>query len=93
LTREAGLKGTRIAAEVSRHHANAFAELHGPLVRQLRHQGLSIKAIARELQARGIKPRIGGPFWSTASVRNLLARWERLRGDRGAEGLTQNGRE
>src|SRR6478752_1631426 len=37
-----------------------------PAVMELRRQGLSLRAIGRELERRGIKPRFGFPRWSAA---------------------------
>lgn len=39
-------------------------------------QGLSLRAIGRELERRGIKPRFGFPRWSAAQVRRVLIRGE-----------------
>jgi hypothetical protein len=67
------LKGGRNAAPV---HAEAAREFYAPLlalVADLRRRGLSLRAIARELQARQIKSRVYHQ-WSASQVRRVLAR-------------------
>lgn len=44
-----------------------------PMISSLRDQGKSLRAIAGELTARGIRTRRGGP-WSAAAVNAVLAR-------------------
>jgi hypothetical protein len=44
-----------------------------PVIRLLRGQGKSLRTIAGELTARGIRTRRGGP-WSAAAVNAVLAR-------------------
>jgi hypothetical protein len=43
-------------------------------VAELRREGLSLRAIARELERRGIKTRQEWPHWSATQVRRILAR-------------------
>ena len=58
--------------------ADVRAEAFGPTIRQLRKAGfVSISAIARELNRRGI-PTAGGGKWHLTAVTRLLQRLERL---------------
>jgi hypothetical protein len=45
-----------------------------PLVADLRRQGLSLRAIASELERRGLRTRQEWPHWSATQVRRVLAR-------------------
>jgi len=45
-----------------------------PIVLELHRQGLSLRAIARELGQRGIKTRQEWRHWSATQVRRVLAR-------------------
>jgi hypothetical protein len=69
------LKGGRNAAPV---HAQAAREFYAPLIPivvKLQGQGLSLRAIARELDRQGIKPRYGcRAGWNAAGVHRVLAR-------------------
>jgi hypothetical protein len=69
----AHLIGGRNAAVTHRRDAEAFYRDVVPLVAQLRAEGLSLRAIAAELQRRGASPRYGDR-WSASTVRRLLAR-------------------
>lgn len=53
--------------------AELFTATHAPLVRELRMDGLTLRAIARELDRRNIKTARGGR-WQAVQVRNILAR-------------------
>jgi hypothetical protein len=69
------LKGGQNAAPVLAELAREFYEPIIPIVVELRGRGLSLRAIACELQSRGIKPRYGCQAgWSAAQVRRVLAR-------------------
>ena len=70
----ANLKGGRNAAPVNAQLAREFYEPIIPVVMELHSQGLSLRAIARELEQRGIKPRQEFPQWSAAQVRRILCR-------------------
>jgi Recombinase len=62
----------------SKRVADVRAEAFGPTIRQLRKAGfVSISAIARELNERGIPTARGGK-WHLSSVTRLLRRLERL---------------
>jgi DNA invertase Pin-like site-specific DNA recombinase len=67
--RRAALKGAqRNAGKADQHAANVL-----PIVRQIAASGASLRRVADELNARGIKTARGG-LWHAATVRNLLAR-------------------
>jgi Recombinase len=62
----------------SKRVADVRAEAFGPTIRKLRKAGfVSIKAIARELNERGI-PTVGGGKWHLTAVTRLLQRLDRL---------------
>src|ERR1700683_2328355 len=67
------LKGGRNAAPVLAKLAREFNAPIVPIVVELRRQGLSLRAIAGELEQRGIKPRHGAG-WSAAQVLRILKR-------------------
>jgi hypothetical protein len=69
----AHLTGGRNAALTHRRDAEAFYRNVVPLVAQLRSEGLSLRAIAAELQRRGAPARYGDR-WSASTVRRVLAR-------------------
>ncbi len=63
---------------ISKQVADARAEAFGPTIRELRKAGfVSIQAIARELNERGIATARGGK-WRLTTVTRLLKRLERL---------------
>lgn len=63
----------RLGGEATKRQADAFAREVGPVARKLRADGSSLRAVATELEARGIRtPR--GRAWSAAAVANVLAR-------------------
>jgi hypothetical protein len=71
---DAHRKGGAASAPV---HAQAAREFYAPLlplVTALRRRGLSLRAIAAELQRLGIRTRQLWPHWSATQVRRLLAR-------------------
>jgi hypothetical protein len=68
------LKGGQTAAVT---HATAAREFYAPLlpvIVELRRQGLSLRAIAAELDRRGIKTRQEWDHWSATQIRRVLAR-------------------
>lgn len=72
------LKGGRNAAPVHAEMADEFYAPVIPIVLELRRQGLSLRAIARELDQRGIRTRVGcyhepTPDWTRTKVR--IVRW------------------
>ena len=81
------LKGGRNAAPVLAEMAREFYAPIIPIVLELRRQGLSLRAIGRELDRRGIRTRVGCFYrsfrsrprivrWSAAQVRRVLIRAE-----------------
>jgi len=76
--RRAGQGGVALRAAVS-DNADAFARSLAPVIDDIRKNGHhSLRAIARELNARGIQTR-RGRCWHVSTVQNLLGRIERLR--------------
>jgi hypothetical protein len=71
---DAHLKGGRNAAIVNRAMARGFYWALIPIVSELRAQGLSLRAIAAELERRGIRTRYMWRRWSANQVRRILAR-------------------
>jgi DNA invertase Pin-like site-specific DNA recombinase len=70
---EEAVRASAAAAERRVAEADRFAGQVGPLAAALAAEGRSLRAIAAELNGRGIAtPR--GKAWAAASVRNLLAR-------------------
>jgi hypothetical protein len=69
------LIGGRNAAPVNAQLAREFYTPILPLVAELHRQGLSLRAIARELDRRGIKTRPEWDRWSATQVRRVLARY------------------
>lgn len=72
-------KGRMVAAATITSHADQFAQQIGRHIDMLLDQGLSLRAIARELIARDIKTARGGT-WTAATVRNIIKRRERRTG-------------
>lgn len=62
-----------IAHQANRDQADAFARPLRPLLQSMRSQGLTLAAIAAELNQRGIRT-ARGKQWQATTVRNLLAR-------------------
>ncbi|WP_226925755.1 recombinase family protein [Meridianimarinicoccus sp. MJW13] len=74
--RRAGKGGAHLRATV-RANADTFAEGLAEVVNDIRAQGhTSLRAMARELNRRGIRTRRGG-HWHASTVRNLVKRIER----------------
>jgi predicted Zn-dependent protease len=68
------------AGEIWTANADAFAADLAPVLETIRSEGhTTLRAIAGELNARGIRTRRGGR-WHVSSVRNLLDRLERISG-------------
>jgi hypothetical protein len=97
---DAHLKGGRNAAESHRQAAREFYAPLLPLVAELRRQGLSLRAIARELDRRGVRTRqVGwvasvdgpdGPAWSELtpirwSATHVSRMLERAAGEEGID--------
>jgi DNA invertase Pin-like site-specific DNA recombinase len=75
--KRAGQGGTALQAMVAA-NADAFARSLAPVVAEIRSEGhVTLRAIAEALEARGIATRRGGR-WQVSTVRNLLARLERM---------------
>lgn len=73
LTQEAREKGARAAGKTLHTKAiEAYAEIV-PIVRELKAQGLTLRAIAEELTTRGYLTRTGKP-WNAVQVMRLLER-------------------
>jgi hypothetical protein len=70
------LIGGRNAAVTNARLARDFYAPLLPLIAELHRQGLSLRAIARELDQRGVKTRLQypGQRWSATQVRRVLAR-------------------
>ena len=70
---EEAVRASAAAAERRQAEADKFAGQVGPLAAALAAEGRSLRAIAAELNGRGIAtPR--GKAWQATSVKNLLAR-------------------
>ena len=67
-------KGGQASAPINRELAREFYEPIIPVVVELRKQGLSLRQIARALDARGIKTRQEFIRWSATQVKRVLAR-------------------
>jgi len=67
-------RGGQNAAPVNREMAREFYTPLIPIVLDLHCQGLSLRAIARELEQRGIKTRQEWKHWSATQIRRILAR-------------------
>jgi DNA invertase Pin-like site-specific DNA recombinase len=75
--RRAGKGGAALQATV-RNNADAFAAELAPVVAEIREAGhTSLRAVAAELDARGIQTRRGGR-WHVSNVGNLLGRIDAL---------------
>jgi DNA invertase Pin-like site-specific DNA recombinase len=57
-------------------NADAFAQRVGPMIKELRDGGMSLRAIAADLTARGVVMPMGGTQWTATAVRRALARIE-----------------
>jgi hypothetical protein len=78
----AHLKGGAALAPVNRELAREFYEPIIPVVVELRRQGLSLRAIARELDRRGIRTRQVGKYESFGSDMEII-RWSAQQVKRG----------
>jgi hypothetical protein len=67
-------QGGAASAPVNAALALEFYRTLLPLVADLRRRGLSLRAIARELERRAVKTRQEWPHWSATQVRRVLAR-------------------
>jgi hypothetical protein len=67
-------KGGAAAAPVLAELAREFYAPLLQIVAELRARGLSLRAIARELDARGVQTRFGCGGWSAMQVQRVLAR-------------------
>ncbi|MGY3551184.1 recombinase family protein [Bradyrhizobium sp. USDA 4469] len=63
----------RLGTDAARKAADAFAASVAPIIREMRDHDMSLRRIADELSAKGIRTPRGGT-WTAASVRNVLAR-------------------
>lgn len=68
------LIGGQVSAAVNAQLAREFYADILPIVVELRRQGMSLRAIAAELDGRGIKTRQGWDRWSANQVRRVLLR-------------------
>lgn len=64
----------RLGTEAASRVADEFAATLAPVVCPMRRDGLSLRAIADALQAKGIRTARGGGVWTPTAVRNVLAR-------------------
>ena len=69
------LKGGQNAAPIHAEMADAFYAPIIPIVLELRRQGLSLRAIARELDQREIRTRVGCYYKSIWSNKPRIVRW------------------
>ncbi|SDD88678.1 recombinase family protein [Ruegeria marina] len=77
--RRAGKGGSPLRAAVQE-NASAFAQELAPVIDDIRSQGhVTLRAMAAELNARGIRTRRGGR-WHVSNVRNLVERQNLARG-------------
>jgi DNA invertase Pin-like site-specific DNA recombinase len=63
----------RLGAEANTKHAEAFAATLAPIIGDMRGRGLTLREMAAELTAQGIRTPRGGQ-WSACAVRNMLLR-------------------
>jgi DNA invertase Pin-like site-specific DNA recombinase len=68
-----GAIGAKLGGEAVARAADSFAAQHGPMVTEMRATGASLRQIAAELAAKGMRTPRGGA-WTAAAVNNLLAR-------------------
>lgn len=75
-------KGARRSAEKRNAQANRWAVDMAPIVREIRAEGAdTLRAIASELEARGVPTSSGRSTWYATTVKNLLERIEDLSED------------
>jgi hypothetical protein len=72
--RGASQRGAAAAAVAHREECRKADSLIAPLILELRSQGLSLRAIAKELTRRGIKTRQENRTWHARQVARILAR-------------------
>jgi DNA invertase Pin-like site-specific DNA recombinase len=63
----------QLGAEANKKQAEAFAAKLAPVIAQMQSRGLTLRQIAGELRAQGIRTPRGGQ-WSASGVRNVLLR-------------------
>jgi DNA invertase Pin-like site-specific DNA recombinase len=63
----------QLGADANRKRAAAFAAKLAPIMSEMRGRGLSLREMAAELTAQGIRTQRGGQ-WSACAVRNVLLR-------------------
>lgn len=68
------LKGGKAGGETLAKLAREFYAPIIPIVQRLREQGLSLRAIARELEKQGIKTQQGWERWNATQVSRILQR-------------------
>lgn len=66
--------GGQVSAVVNAELAREFYAPVLPIVADLRRQGMSLRAIAAELDRRGLKTRHGWDHWTANQVRRVLIR-------------------
>lgn len=64
----------RLGTDAAKRAADEFARTLAPIVCPMRQAGLSLRAIADALQAKGIQTARRGSTWTPTAVRNVLAR-------------------
>ena len=64
--------GYRLAADGERLEPEPAEQVLLARARRLRHKGLSLRAVARQLEAQGFRTRMGGPF-AAVQVQRMLA--------------------
>lgn len=64
----------RLGTDAAARAADEFAATLAPIVCPMRQDGVSLRAIADALQAKGIRTARGGGGWTPTAVRNVLAR-------------------
>jgi hypothetical protein len=63
----------QLGADANRKQAKAFTATLAPLMGEMKKRGLSLREMAAELTAQGIRTPRGG-LWSACAVRNVLLR-------------------
>ena len=66
--------GNAASAAVRGDRADAFARDVAPIVAELQASGLSLRAVATELERQGVRTPRGGTAWTAAAVQRVLAR-------------------
>jgi len=73
LTADGARRGWQQSAEVRRRRADAFAQKRARVIASYLHDGLSLRAVARQLNSDGLLTARGGR-WTATTVRNVLVR-------------------